>query len=113
MREDIRLNERAKVLAPQIKAKLLTVIDPELELDIYNLGLVYEININETGHCRLVMTFTETNCGCADTLPIEVADKIKEIPEVASAEVIITYNPAWKMTRISRFGRIALRISPW
>lgn len=48
MREDIRLNERAKVLAPQIKAKLLTVIDPELELDIYNLGLVYEININET-----------------------------------------------------------------
>ena len=99
MREDIRLNERAKVLAPQIKAKLLTVIDPELELDIYN--------------CRLVMTFTETNCGCADTLPIEVADKIKEIPEVASAEVIVTYNPAWKMTRISRFGRIALRISPW
>ena len=42
-----------------------------------------------------------------------VADKIKEIPEVASAEVIVTYNPAWKMTRISRFGRIALRISPW
>ena len=96
MREDIRLNERAKVLAPQIKAKLLTVIDPELELDIYNLGLVYEININETGHCRLVMTFTETNCGCADTSQLKLLIKSKKFLKLLQLKLLSPIIPLGK-----------------
>lgn len=112
MRDDIKMNDRAKELADKIKEQVLTIVDPEIELDMYNLGLIYEIAIDDQGSCKFVMTFTDTNCGCADTIPLEVADKLTTIDGINHVEVIVTYNPVWKMTRISRYGRIALRISP-
>ena len=58
MREDIQVNERALVLSDQLVEVLESIYDPEIELDIYNLGLVYEIHLDETGFCKVVMTFT-------------------------------------------------------
>ncbi|MGT2906716.1 metal-sulfur cluster assembly factor [Streptococcus dentiloxodontae] len=111
-RDDIKINDGVLPFTKEIADKMQTVFDPEIELDIYNLGLIYEINIDETGHCDFLMTFTDTNCGCEDTLPIEVADKLKSIDGINSVKVETTYNPVWKMTRISRYGRIALGIAP-
>ena len=88
------------------------VFDPEIELDIYNLGLIYEITIDENGHCYFLMTFTDTGCGCEETMPYEIAEKLKSIDGINSVKVETTYSPVWKMTRISRYGRIALGISP-
>ena len=86
--------------------------NPEIELDIYNLGLIYEINIDENGHCYFLMTFTDTGCGCEETMPYEISEKLKAIDGINSVKVETTYSPVWKMTRISRYGRIALGISP-
>lgn len=112
MREDIQFNDRAKNLSKELEAALETIIDPEIELDMYNLGLVYAIEIDEHRHCQLTMTFTDANCGCADTMPVEVVEKLKKIDGIESASVQVVWSPVWKMTRISRYGRIALGISP-
>ena len=82
-------------------------------LDVYKRqGLIYEINLDESGHCKIVMTFTDTACDCAESLPIAIMDSLKKIDEIESVSVEVTWSPAWKITRISRFGRIALGISP-
>ena len=112
MRDDIKINERAKALSKELVEKLETVYDSEIELDIYNLGLIYEINLDENGHCKVVMTFTDVACGCADTLPLDLADTLKTIDGIESASVEVVWKPVWKLTRISRLGRIALGISP-
>lgn len=112
MREDIVLNDRATALANELVAVLETIYDPEIELDIYNLGLVYEINIDEVGFCKVTMTFTDSGCSCADTMPGELVTALKTIDGIEDAQVEIVWSPAWKMTRISRLGRITLGISP-
>lgn len=112
MRDDIVINDNAKAISSKLIDTLETIYDPELELDMYNLGLIYEINLDDNGHCKVIMTFTEASCGCADTMPVEVVEKLKAIDEITSAEVEIVWTPAWKMSRISRLGRIALGISP-
>ena len=65
-----------------------------MELDVYNLGLIYEINLDETGLCKIVMTFTDTACGCAESLPIEI---------VAGLE---TNRGVSKMSRLKLPGRL-------
>ena len=62
MRDDIKINDRALALQDQIIEKLEKVFDTDVELDVYNLGLIYEINLDETGLCKIVMTFTDTAC---------------------------------------------------
>lgn len=112
MRDDIKINDRAAALSEQLVSVLETIYDPEIELDIYNLGLVYEIHLDEAGFCKIIMTFTDSGCSCADTLPGELIAALKTIDGIEDAQVEIVWSPAWKMTRISRLGRITLGISP-
>ncbi|TCD45580.1 DUF59 domain-containing protein [Streptococcus sp. X16XC17] len=111
MREDIQLNDGARVLSERLVEILETIFDPEIELDIYHLGLVYAIEVDENKHCRLTMTFTDANFGCTDTLPLEVVQKLQQIDGIDSVSVEIVWTPVWEMTRISRYGRIALGIA--
>ena len=104
--------EQVKEIQERIFSALEEVIDPELGIDIINLGLIYEITVDENGHCYFLMTFTDTGCGCEETMPYEIAEKLKSIDGINSVKVETTYSPVWKMTRISRYGRIALGISP-
>ncbi|HFI0213422.1 TPA: metal-sulfur cluster assembly factor [Streptococcus suis] len=112
MRDDIKLNDRAAALSDQLVQVLETIYDPEIELDIYNLGLVYEIDVDQAGFCKVVMTFTDAGCSCADTMPGELVAALKNIDGIEDAQVQIVWSPAWKMTRISRLGRLTLGISP-
>lgn len=112
MREDIKINDRAAALEEQLIETLEKIYDPEIELDIYNLGLIYEINLDENGLCTVVMTFTDMGCGCADTLPVDLVNALKKIDGIKDAKVEVVWSPVWKMTRISRLGRITLGISP-
>ena len=107
MREDIKINDRALALEKSLIEKLELVFDTDVELDVYNLGLIYEIHLDEAGTCKVVMTFTDTACSCAESLPIEIVARLKEIEGIE-----VTWSPAWKITRISRYGRIALGLPP-
>lgn len=112
MREDIKLYGCAASFSNQLVQVLESIYDPEIELDIYNLGLIYEILVDDNGFCKVTMTFTDAGCSCADTLPNELVTALKTIDGITDAQVEIVWSPVWKMTRISRLGRITLGISP-
>ena len=104
--------EQIENIKTRILNALEEVIDPELGIDIVNLGLIYELDLDEEGTCKVVMTFTDTACDCAESLPIEIVARLKEIDGIEDVKVEVTWSPAWKITRISRYGRIALGLPP-
>ena len=112
MRDDIKLNERAAILSEQLIEKLQTVSDHEIGLDIYNLGFIYEIDLDEKGHCHIVITLTGIGCDCVESIPSDIKTALLTLEEIQSVDVQIVWSPAWKMTRISRYGRIALGVNP-
>jgi metal-sulfur cluster biosynthetic enzyme len=77
-----------------IVEKLKTVYDPEISIDIYNLGLIYDVRITESGHVFVLMSLTSAWCPVADSLPIEVQQKIESIPGL-KCKVKITMIPQW------------------
>ncbi|GGI66734.1 metal-sulfur cluster assembly factor [Enterococcus alcedinis] len=112
MREDIKINDRAELISDQLIEKLEQIYDPEIEVDIYNLGFIYSIQLDNDAHCDITVTFTGIGCECIESVPIEIEAALLQIPEINSVAVHIVWSPAWKITRISRFARIALGINP-
>lgn len=80
---------------------LHTVFDPEIPIDIYELGLIYEVQVNGAGFVNILMTLTTPNCPSAQSLPIEVEDVTRAIPGVSGVEVEITFDPPWDRTMMS------------
>ena len=87
---------------------LKTVYDPEIPVDIYELGLIYDVMINEDNEVKIVMTLTSPNCPVAETLPQEEEEKIKSIGEVKSCEVEITFDPPWSKDLMSEEAKLEL-----
>ena len=77
-----------------ITEKLKTVFDPEISIDIYNLGLIYDIKVTKTQHVFVLMSLTSAFCPAADTIPIDVQQKIESIPGL-KCKVKITMQPQW------------------
>ena len=98
-----------------IKTRVLTaleeVIDPELGIDIVNLGLIYEIRFDgDTGETEIDMTLTTMGCPLADLLTDQIYDAMTDVPEVTNVEVKLVWYPAWTVEKMSRYARIALGI---
>lgn len=87
------------------------VIDPELGIDIVNLGLVYDIDLNEEGTAIVTMTLTSMGCPLAGTIMDQVKVALSDIPEVKDTEVNIVWNPPWSKDKLSRYAKIALGIT--
>lgn len=98
----------------EIKDRILTalesVIDPELGIDIVNLGLIYEVVFEQDGNTVIKMTLTTMGCPLADLLTDQIQGALKEIPEVSNVEVKLVWYPAWTTDKMSRYARIALGI---
>ena len=77
-----------------ITEKLKTVFDPEISIDIYNLGLIYDIKVTKTQHVFVLMSLTSAFCPAADTIPIDVQQKVESIPGL-KCKVKITMQPQW------------------
>ncbi|GEN45659.1 metal-sulfur cluster assembly factor [Alkalibacillus haloalkaliphilus] len=86
------------------------VIDPELGIDIVNLGLVYNIDLDDEGIATVTMTLTAMGCPLAATIESDVKNALADIPEVSEVEVNIVWNPPWTKDRMSRYAKIALGI---
>lgn len=87
---------------------LKEVYDPEIPVDIYELGLIYHIEVNPAGEVKVVMTLTSAFCPAAQHLPDEVKKVVQAVPGVQSVEVEITFEPPWDMSRMSETARIQL-----
>lgn len=94
-----------------LMGSLEQVIDPELGIDIVNLGLVYDIDLNEEGIATVTMTLTSMGCPLAGTIVDQVKAALSDIPEVKETEVEIVWNPPWSKDKLSRYAKIALGIS--
>lgn len=95
-------------LGEKIVRVLKTIFDPEIPVDIYELGLIYDVFVNEDYDVKILMTLTTPNCPVAETLPMEVEEKIKSLDEVKSAEVEITFDPPWSQDLMSEEAKLEL-----
>jgi FeS assembly SUF system protein len=95
-------------LGEKIVRVIKTIFDPEIPVDIYELGLIYDVFVNEDYEVKILMTLTTPNCPVAETLPMEVEEKIKSIDEVKSAEVEITFDPPWSQDLMSEEAKLEL-----
>lgn len=95
-------------LGGKIVGILKTIYDPEIPVDIYELGLIYDVFVNEDRDVKILMTLTTPNCPVAETLPLEVEEKVKSLNEVKSAEVEITFDPPWTQDLMSEEAKLEL-----
>ena len=103
------LAEPIKSLEERVKDVLKTCYDPEIPVNIYELGLIYEVKVNEGNDVHVKMSLTSPACPVAETLPLEVEQKIKAIPDVNSAKVEITFEPPWNKDMMSEEAKLELR----
>lgn len=89
---------------------LQLVVDPEIGIDIVNLGLVYDLDLDEEGNLTVTMTLTSMGCPLAGTIVSQVKAAVEDIPEVKNTEVNIVWDPPWTKDRMSRYAKIALGI---
>ena len=87
---------------------LQTIYDPEIPVNIYELGLIYEVNVLPVNNIQVVMTLTSPGCPAAQSLPIEVDQKLKQIEGVNDVHVAVTWNPPWNKTMMSEAAQLEL-----
>ena len=101
-------NIDVNTLGEKIVRVLKTIFDPEIPVDIYELGLIYDVFVNEDYYVKILMTLTTPNCPVAETLPLEVEEKVKSLDEVKDAEVEITFDPPWSQDLMSEEAKLEL-----
>ena len=96
------------IMGEKIIKVIKTIYDPEIPVDIYELGLIYDIMINENFDVKIIMTLTSPNCPVAETLPVDVEEKVKTVEGVKSATVERTFEPAWNKELMSDEAKLEL-----
>ncbi len=111
------MNERSKEvismdqdMKDSMMSALENVIDPELGVDIVNLGLVYDVDLTDEGQATVTMTLTSIGCPMGPMIVDQVKTALGELPEVKETEVNIVWNPPWSKDNMSRYAKIALGI---
>ena len=110
MSESIRAtqSETAGDLKQDVIAALKTCYDPEIPVDIYELGLIYEVDVREGGAAYVKMTLTSPMCPVAEVLPVEVEEKVRSVPGITDCEMELVWDPPWSMDMMSEAARLEL-----
>ncbi len=95
-------------LKPEIVKAISTVYDPEIPVNIWELGLIYDVIVDTEGVAGVRMTLTAPGCPAAQSLPVEVAEKVKAVPGVADVKVDVVWEPAWTKDRMSDAAKLQL-----
>lgn len=104
MEQEINTQE----LGEKIVTVLKTIYDPEIPVDIYELGLIYDVMVSTDYDVKILMTLTTPNCPVAETLPLEVEERVKSLDMVKDAEVEITFDPPWSQDLMSEEAKLEL-----
>ena len=97
-----------QLLGEKIIKVLKTIFDPEIPVDIYELGLIYDVFVNEDFDAKVLMTLTSPNCPVAESLPAEVEEKVKSIRGINQVEVEMTFDPPWTKDLMSEEAKLEL-----
>ena len=101
-------DEQMQSLGEQAVDVLRTIFDTEIPVDIYELGLIYDVQVSEDADIHILMTLTSPNCPVAETLPVEVQEKVRSLPDAKEVEVEITFDPPWTKDMMSEAARLEL-----
>lgn len=104
MEQEIDMNALGESIVRVIK----TIFDPEIPVDIYELGLIYDVFVNENREVKILMTLTSPNCPVAETLPMEVKEKVSSIDMVKDVEIELTFDPPWNKDLMSEEAKLEL-----
>lgn len=104
--EKSRIN--TDLIGEKVVSVLKTIYDPEIPVDIYELGLIYDVFVNEDYNVKIIMTLTSPNCPVAESLPKEVEEKVESIKTIKSAKVEITFDPPWSKDLMSEEAKLEL-----
>ena len=99
---------RTAELKPAIVDAIRTVYDPEIPVNIWELGLIYDVIVDASGVAGVRMTLTAPGCPAAQSLPVEVSEKVKAVPGVTDAKVDVVWEPAWSKDRMSDVAKLEL-----
>ncbi len=97
-----------KLTSDEVIKKLSTIKDPELGINIYDLGLIYDIKIDEGNNVNITMTLTTVNCPVADSFPLDIAKNITSLENTGQVKVKLTFDPPWNKDMMSDDARLAL-----
>ena len=103
-----KMNDELQKLQDKIVVLLRTVYDPEIPVNIYDLGLIYDVDIDDTNNVTIEMTFTSPSCPAADFILMDVQMKIESIPEVNSVDLNLTFDPPWDKSMMSEEALLEL-----
>lgn len=95
-------------LRPAIVKAISTVFDPEIPVNIWELGLIYDVIVDASGVAGIRMTLTSPGCPVAQSLPVDVANKVKAVPGITDAKIDIVWEPAWTKDRMSPAAKLQL-----
>lgn len=101
-------NMNSIVIEAQVIEALRTIFDPEIPVNIYEMGLIYDVKVEPSGVVAIRMTLTSPNCPAAQSLPSEVEAKVKEVPGVTDAKIEIVWEPPWDPDKMSEAARLQL-----
>lgn len=102
------LDTRRKQLEERIIDTLRTIYDPEIPVDIYELGLIYNIEVNEDLEAVVTMTLTSPSCPVAESMPLEVEEKVGKVPGITKSKVNLTFDPPWDKDMMSEAAMLEL-----
>ncbi|KFD40194.1 FeS assembly SUF system protein [Schleiferia thermophila str. Yellowstone] len=102
--------EQMQMLGEQVVEVLRNIYDPEIPVNIYDLGLIYDLRVSEEGEVEIEMTLTSPNCPVAETLPVEVEEQVKALDVVTNVRVNITFDPPWNKDMMSEEAKLELGI---
>ena len=114
--QDVLTAEDAKALAPlyaDVILALKQVYDPEIPVNIYDLGLIYELNINKAREVSILMTCTAPNCPMADEVLNDVKISVEDVPGVASCKIDLTFDPVWDRSMLSEEAKVELGLEDY
>lgn len=100
--------QNSEILGEKIVAVLKTIYDPEIPVDIYELGLIYDVMVSEDNDIKILMTLTTPNCPVAESMPMEVEERVRSMDEVKDCEVEMTFDPPWSQDLMSEEAKLEL-----
>ena len=106
----MKTEEELQKIGEEIIGVICEIYDPEIPVNIYALGLIYDVQVSDNCDVEITMTLTSPNCPVAETLPVEVEEKVKVVPEIKKVNVTIVFEPAWTKDMMSEEAKLELNL---
>ena len=104
----MKTEEELQKIGEEVVEVICEIYDPEIPVNIYELGLIYDVQVSEDYDVKILMTFTAPNCPVADTLPVEIKEKVEKINLIRNAIIDITWEPQWDKSMMSEEAKLEL-----